>query len=185
MTTILNPLTPDEAARRLAQGAAVLIDIREPDEFARRRATGALSRPLSRPLSMLDAAGLGLTDGRPDTLEVIFTCRSGMRTGANGARLAAACAGPAHVLEGGLDAWDRAGLPVETDRKAPLEMMRQVQIVAGLLVLCGVVLGLTVSPWFLGVAGFVGAGLTFAGVTGFCGMARLLALAPWNRPARA
>jgi len=177
MTTTLDPLTPDEAARRLAQGRAVLIDIREPDEFARRRARGALSRPLST----LDADGLDLEGGR----EVIFTCRSGMRTGANGARLAAACAGPAHVLEGGLDAWDRAGLPVETDRKAPLEMMRQVQIVAGLLVLSGVVLGLTVSPWFLGVAGFVGAGLTFAGVTGFCGMARLLALAPWNRPASA
>ncbi|PXA83843.1 hypothetical protein DMC18_24365, partial [Caulobacter sp. D5] len=81
MTTILDPLTPDEAARRLAQGRAVLIDIREPDEFARRRARGALSRPLST----LDTAGLGLTDGR----EVIFTCRSGMRTAANGQRLAA------------------------------------------------------------------------------------------------
>jgi hypothetical protein len=31
------------------------------------------------------------------------------------------------------------------------------------------------------LSGFVGAGLVFAGVTGFCGMARLLALMPWNR----
>jgi rhodanese-related sulfurtransferase len=177
MTSTLTTLTPEEAARRLADGRAVLIDIREPDEFARRRAKGALSRPLST----LDAKGLGL----PDAREVIFTCRSGMRTGANGGRLAAACGRPAHVLEGGLDAWNGAGLPVETDSKAPLEMMRQVQIVAGSLVLAGVVLGLTLSPWFLGVAGFVGAGLTFAGITGFCGMARLLALAPWNRPASA
>lgn len=177
MTKTLNLLKPDEAARRLADGRAVLIDIREPDEFARRRAKGALSRPLSS----LDAKGLSL----PDAREVIFTCRSGMRTGANGERLVAACGRSAHVLEGGLDAWDGAGLPVEIDAKAPLEMMRQVQIAAGLLVLTGVVLGLTVSPWFLGVAGFVGAGLTFAGATGFCGMARLLALAPWNRPASA
>ncbi|NQE64352.1 rhodanese family protein [Caulobacter sp. RHG1] len=177
MTTILNPLKPDDVAKRLAEGRAVLIDIREPDEFARRRAKGALSRPLST----LDAKGLGL----PDAREVIFTCRSGMRTGANGERLAAACGGSVHVLEGGLDAWDGAGLPVEVDRKAPLEMMRQVQIVAGSLVLIGVILGLTVSPWLLGVAGFVGAGLTFAGISGFCGMARLLALAPWNRPASA
>jgi hypothetical protein len=28
---------------------------------------------------------------------------------------------------------------------------------------------------------FVGAGLTFAGISGFCGMAHLLALMPWNR----
>lgn len=177
MTTTLNPLKPEDVAKRLAEGRAVLIDIREPDEFARRHTKGALSRPLST----LDARGLGL----PDAREVIFTCRSGMRTGANGERLLAACGRAAHVLEGGLDAWDGAGLPVEVDRKAPLEMMRQVQIAAGVLVLIGVTLGLTVSPWFLGVAGFVGAGLTFAGISGFCGMARLLALAPWNRPASA
>ncbi|UAL12431.1 rhodanese family protein [Caulobacter segnis] len=177
MTTILKPLRPDDAAKRLADGRAVLIDIREVDEFARRRAKGALSRPLST----LDAKGLGL----PDAREVIFTCRSGMRTSANGERLVAACGRPAYVLEGGLDAWDSAGLPVEINDKAPLEMMRQVQIAAGSLVLAGVILGLTVSPWFLGLAGFVGAGLMFAGATGFCGMARLLALAPWNRSAAA
>lgn len=177
MTQTLTLLKPDEAARRLADGRAVLIDIREPDEFARRRAKGALSRPLST----LVGKGLGLADAR----EVIFTCRSGMRTSANGERLLAACGRSAHVLEGGLEAWDGAGLPVDIDTKAPLEMMRQVQIAAGSLTLIGVILGLTLSPWFLGVAGFVGAGLTFAGISGFCGMARLLALAPWNRSASA
>jgi len=174
MTPPLISLKPDEVAQRLGDRRAILIDIREPDEFARRRARGALSRPLSD----LAAKGLGL----PDAREVIFTCRSGQRTGANGARLAAACGASAYVLEGGLDAWDAAGHPVDVDAKAPLEMMRQVQIVAGLMVLAGVVLGLIVSPWFFGISAFVGAGLTLAGATGFCGMARLLALAPWNRP---
>jgi rhodanese-related sulfurtransferase len=170
-------LKPDDAAERLADGRAVLVDIREAGEFARRRARGALSRPLSS----LEAQGLGL----PDAREVIFTCRSGMRTSANGQRLAQVCGTRAFVLEGGLDAWDAAGLPVEQNAKAPLEMMRQVQIAAGLLVLVGVALGLALSPLFFGLAGLVGAGLTFTGVTGFCGMARLLALAPWNRPAAA
>lgn len=177
MTSPLISLEPDAAARRLADRRAVLVDIREPDEFARRRARGALSRPLST----LEADILGLPDGR----EVIFTCRSGMRTGANAQGLARACGGSAYVLEGGLDAWEAAGLPIEIDAKAPLEMMRQVQIVAGLLVLAGVILGLLVSPWFFGVSAFAGAGLTLAGVTGFCGMARILALAPWNRPVAA
>ena len=179
MTTppVLNLLKADDAARRLADGRAVLIDIREPDEFARRRARGALSRPLST----LEAKGLGL----PAAREVIFTCRSGMRTGANGQRLASACGTGAYVLDGGLDAWIAAGLPVEVEARAPLEMTRQVQIAAGLLVMAGVALGLAVSPWFLGIAGFVGAGLVFAGVSGFCGLARLLALAPWNRAASA
>ena len=59
--------------------------------------------------------------------------------------------------------------------------MRQVQIVAGGLVLLGVALGALVSPWFYGLSGFVGLGLMFAGLTGFCSMAKLLAVMPWNR----
>lgn len=101
--------------------------------------------------------------------------------GANRRRLAAVVDGPAYVLDGGVDAWIAAGLPVLEDRRAPLEIMRQVQITAGSLVVAGVALGVLVHPAFYALAGVVGAGLTFAGVTGFCGMARLLALAPWNR----
>ena len=61
--------------------------------------------------------------------------------------------------------------------------MRQVQIAAGALILAGVILSVTVNPAFLGLSAFVGAGLTFAGVTGWCGMAHLLALMPWNKAA--
>jgi rhodanese-related sulfurtransferase len=95
-----------------------------------------------------------------------------------------ACAGEdceAFVAEGGLDAWRKAGLPVVTDRRQPIEMQRQVQIVAGALGLGGVLLGAFVSPAFFAVPGFIGAGLLFAGLTGTCGMAKLLKLAPWNR----
>jgi len=59
--------------------------------------------------------------------------------------------------------------------------MRQVQIAAGLLAVLGVILGFLVSPLFFLLSGFIGAGLIFAGVTGFCGMARVLATAPWNQ----
>ena len=52
---------------------------------------------------------------------------------------------------------------------------------AGLLVLAGVILGLTVAPAWFALSAFVGAGLTFAGLTGWCGMANLLAMMPWNR----
>jgi hypothetical protein len=58
-----------------------------------------------------------------------------------------------------------------------------VQIAAGCLVLLGVILANVVSPWFTVLSAFVGAGLVFAGVSGWCGMARLLAVMPWNRRA--
>lgn len=173
MNAALIPLKPEDVKARLAGRRAVLVDIREPDEFARRHVRGALSRPLSA----FEDAHLKVEPGA----DVIFTCRTGMRTGANGQRLTAVVNGPAYVLEGGVDAWAAAGLPVAEDRKAPLEIMRQVQIAAGSLVLAGVALGALVHPAFYGLAGVVGAGLTFAGATGFCGMARLLGAAPWNR----
>ena len=71
------------------------------------------------------------------------------------------------------------------NRKMPISIQRQVQITAGMMVLIGVVLGFVVSPWFFLLSGFVGAGLTFAGVSGTCAMASLLALMPWNRRALA
>jgi rhodanese-related sulfurtransferase len=173
----LTPLKPAIVADRVRFGRAVIVDIREPDEFARRHVKGALSRPLSS----FETAHLRIDPGK----EVVFTCRSGMRTAANCDRLARSVDGVAFVLEGGVDGWAADGLPVEEDRKAPLEIMRQVQIAAGSLVLAGVILGFAVNPAFYALAALMGAGLTFAGVTGFCGMARLLSIMPWNRPAGA
>ncbi len=173
MTAMLLPLPPADVRARINDGRAVLIDIREADEFARSHIAGAQSQPLSG----WERAHIRIAPGA----DVIFTCRSGMRTAGACDRLAARVAGQAFVLEGGLDGWSKAGLPLAVDAKAPLEIMRQVQIAAGALVLLGVVLGFLVSPAFFGLAAFVGAGLTFAGATGFCGMARLLMLAPWNR----
>ena len=172
---MLQSISPQEAAQKLRDGAT-LVDIREPDEHARARIPGAASLPLSR----LEEAELAVHQGHP----VLFHCRSGARTEGNAARLAAK-AGPceAFIVEGGLDAWKRAGLPVTEDRRQPLEMMRQVQIAAGSMVALGVLLGTTVSPWFYALSGFVGCGLVFAGVTGTCGLAAVLRQMPWNKVA--
>jgi rhodanese-related sulfurtransferase len=77
--------------------------------------------------------------------------------------------------------WQAAQLPIERRKGAPLPLMRQVQIVAGGLVLLGVILSQLATPVWIWLSGFVGAGLMFAGISGFCGMARLLAAMPWNR----
>ena len=152
MTAILHPLTPQQVRERLDAGRAILVDIREADEFARSHIAGAHSQPLST----WEKAHLSVD---PDA-DVIFTCRSGMRTAGACDRPAVRVNGDAFVLEGGLNAWAKAGLPVATNADAPMEIMRQVQIAAGALVLIGVVLGFLVSPAWFGLSGFVGAGLT-------------------------
>ena len=173
MTAVLHKLSPAQVRDRLDGGQAVLVDIREADEFARVHIKGAQLQPLSQ----WERAHLTIDPAD----DVIFTCRSGMRTGGACDRLAARVSGDAYVLDGGINAWQSAGLPVESDADAPLEIMRQVQIAAGSLVLVGVLLGFTVSTAWFSMAAFVGAGLTFAGLSGFCGMAKLLMLMPWNR----
>lgn len=173
MTAIVHNLTPKEVSDRIAKGSAVLVDIREPDEYARSHIKGAQSQPLSA----WEQAHLSIDPAS----DVIFMCRSGMRTAGACERLSARVTGEAFVLEGGLNAWEKAGLPVTKNANAPLEIMRQVQIAAGSLVLLGTLLGFFVAPAWFGLAAFVGAGLTFAGVTGFCGMARVLMIMPWNR----
>jgi rhodanese-related sulfurtransferase len=84
------------------------------------------------------------------------------------------------VVEGGTLAWIEAGLPVTRGTAKVISLERQVRIAAGALVLTGVLLGWFVHPPFFGLAGFVGAGLVFAGITDFCGMGLLLAKLPWN-----
>jgi rhodanese-related sulfurtransferase len=170
----LRSISPQDA-KRLIDDGATLIDVREADEHARERIPGARNIALSR----LDTAAVRADGAR----RIVFHCRSGARTHANAARLAdhAGPACEAYVLEGGLDAWKKAGLPVAVDRRQPLDLQRQVQLGAGMLAFLGTLAGVLVSPWFLIVPGFVGAGLTLAGATGFCGMARLLIHAPWNR----
>lgn len=171
---MLKTITPEAAATLLREGGASLVDVRERDEHARIRIPGATNLPLSK----LEEAELAVQEGRP----VLFHCRSGARTQGHVARLAAKAGGcEAYVVEGGLDAWKRAGLPIAEDRRQPLELMRQVQIAAGALALLGAVLGAAVNPWFHALSGFVGAGLVFAGISGTCGMASLLRRMPWNR----
>jgi rhodanese-related sulfurtransferase len=173
----LKTISPERAAD-LVRSGAVLIDIREADEHARERIPGAHHHALSR----IDHDN----PVRAGDDVVIFHCRSGARTKGSAERLAAAAPRcESYILEGGLDAWKKAGLPVALDRSQPIDIMRQVQIVAGSLVLTGVVLGALVAPVFYALSGFVGAGLLFAGASGFCGMARLLGLMPWNRQAQA
>lgn len=170
----LATLSPAEARAAIKDGA-MLVDIRGADEHARERIPGAVNVPLDR---LCDLA----CDGRP----MVFHCKSGMRTAGNTAQLGAATGGaPAYILEGGIDGWRNAGQPTLADRSQPLEIMRQVQITAGALVLIGVLLGLFVAPGFFGLSAFVGAGLMFAGVSGWCGMANLLRIMPWNRRAAA
>jgi len=157
-----------QAANRPAQ----LVDVRSATEFASGHLPGAINIPLEQlELRTADLAA---------TVPVVLVCQAGTR-----ALLAAGLLQNSGkslvVLEGGTSAWIKAGNPAVQSIASRWALERQVRLIAGLLVITGVVLAVTVSPWFLGLAAFIGCGLTFAGATNLCPMGEMLTRLPWNR----
>lgn len=107
-------------------------------------------------------------------------CGSGKRAEKARSKLAPHLACELVVIEGGMQAWEGANLPVERGTQV-MSLERQVRVAAGTLIVIGAILGFTVHPNFHFLSGFVGAGLIFAGLTGTCGMGLLMAKMPWNR----
>ncbi|MDP6987174.1 MAG: rhodanese-like domain-containing protein [Phycisphaerales bacterium] len=172
-STTIQAVPADTLRQWIDDGAVVLVDVREPDEFGGERIGDARLLPL----------GQICRDSVPDEfgLRTVLYCQGGHRSAMAAERLALEGASEVLHLEGGIKAWKAAGLPTVGQPSGRMSIMRQVHLTAGMLVVLGVVLGAFVSPWFLILAGFVGCGLMFAGLTGTCGLAMLIKRMPWNR----
>jgi len=151
-----------------------LVDVRSPSEFAAGHIPGAANIPMDQIESRLQ----DLCPGIP----LVLICQAGKR-----ACITADLLANRHreilVLEGGTNAWIKSGLPVVACVKTRWSLERQVRLIAGVLLLAGSVLALAVSQRWIYLSAFIGAGLTFAGLTDFCAMAVLLGKMPWNRNA--
>lgn len=149
------------------------INVCTPAEYKEKHIPGVRNVPLA------DISGhVGEFNGKQT---VYVHCRSGNRaTAAIEALRAGGVTAELVNVAGGLLAWDEAGFETKS-LTSRLPIMRQVLLTAGLLVLIGFMLGWFVNELYFLLAGFVGAGLTFAGATGWCGMSFLLARMPWNK----
>ncbi|WP_338600394.1 rhodanese-like domain-containing protein [Saccharopolyspora sp. SCSIO 74807] len=150
-----------------------LIDVRTPGEFVSSHIPGSYNVPLDLLREHRDE--LTAQHGDP----VVLVCASGGRAEQARSLLETAGLERLSVLRGGITGWGREGGELNRGR-GTWAMERQVRLAAGLLVLTGVVASIAYEPlkW---IAGFVGAGLTFAAVTDTCAMSRVLGLLPHNR----
>lgn len=162
----------------LDKGEAVLVDVREPGEHEASRIPGAFHLPLAK----VSKSALPNSSRK----KLVLHCKAGRRGGMACEKLLAE--DPTlelYNLEGGLDAWVQAAHDVDSSGRFFLPLDRQVQLAIGIGVLTGSVLGYFVNPaWFL-LSGFFGFGLINAGLTGWCGLAILMAKMPWNQRAGA
>lgn len=169
-------ITPQQAHEWLSSGEAILIDVREPEEFKAEHIACAASLPLARVCDLWEHMHI------PAGRKLIFQCLRGKR-GEQACAIVpkVSSAYAVYNLEGGIDGWKKAGLPVVVSSGTKLSLFRQVQIIVGLLVLISVLLGFSGHIWGFAVAGFFGAALAFAGITGWCGLAMILSRMPWNK----
>lgn len=175
-TTSVLPSTLE--VQQLAQNiknshAALLLDVRTAAEYEGAHIPGSVNVPLA------------LIEKHPEELsaliddEAVIICRSGAR--ATRAQKLLAGVGVTHtsVLTGGMEAWKKAGQPVNVG-PARWDLERQVRLVAGSLVLGGVVAS-AIFPKAKYLAGAIGGGLTFAAVSNTCAMGSLLSKLPYNK----
>jgi rhodanese-related sulfurtransferase len=154
-------------------GDAVILDVRTPSEHNSERILGTTNIPLDEIEKHLDELR--------GYKHVYVHCASGNRSSQACQKLSTLGLDNIINVEGGLSAWKDAGFPIFKNESAPLPIPQQVHVVAGSLVLTGAVLGLLLNPLFILISAFVGAGLTYAGLSGTCMMGVLLARMPWNR----
>lgn len=170
-------ISPQELSQLRQNGKPLdLIDVRTPVEYREVHVEFARNVPLDR----LDPQAIQAERNGNAQQPLYVICRSGSRGKQACKKLIAAGIANVVNVEGGTMACEAAGLPLVRGQKT-ISLERQVRIAAGTLVLIGSALGFWVHPYFIGLAAFVGAGLTFAGITDTCGMGMLLARMPWNQ----
>ena len=161
------------AAAVRAEGPCYLLDVRTPREHASAHLAGSELMPL-------DALDVEAVKRAAAGKRCVVVCQSGMRAQHAAERLEAAGV-EAVVLDGGVNAWEAAGLPLVKGQGGGLPLQRQVFLVIGLMAATGSLLALLVDPRWAGLSLFAGCGLILAGATGFCPLALLMAKMPWNQ----
>lgn len=176
MSGSIQAVTSPELKKWLDAGDVILIDVRETIEYKQSHIKSAVHIPLSD--ISLSHPDMPNHEGK----RLVLQCKSGRRSMIACEKLSAEGKDDnLYNLTGGLDGWMQNNFPVESDDKKTMPLERQVLLAAGLVVLVGVTLGFVISSsWFL-LSGFAGLGMTLAGLTGWCGMAKLLAMMPWNK----
>lgn len=175
-------VSPHRLERLMSDPDCIVLDVRTPGEFDSAHIRDSHNVPLDRverieQLDTLLEGEVAVEAGHT----LVLVCRSGNRASRAADALRARGVDTPLILDGGLLAWEREGLDVARGRER-WSLERQVRLVAGLLVLVGVLGSIFLWAPLVWLAAFIGAGLAFAALTDTCTMGMLLSRLPYNRP---
>lgn len=166
-------INPHDLKQKLDNQHVILVDVREPAEYRAEHIPNSYLVPLNE---------VSISKLPVKNKAVVFLCRTGRRSGNVCEKFMLHHPEiDAYSLNGGINAWKESGFDVVTSSSKFIPLERQIQLAAGSLVLAGVIGGAFFNPACYLLSGFVGCGLIFAGLTGWCGMGRLLSKMPWNK----
>jgi rhodanese-related sulfurtransferase len=168
----INQIKPTDVQKMVSEGKKIqLVDVRTALEFDSEHIDSSKNIPLDE---LANRGG----EIKKDCLTILI-CRTGNRA-SRAAELLSSYGQEVSVMSGGITDWKKVKLALVEGKKR-LSLERQVQLTIGLLLLSSVALGWTVDKLWFVLPAFIGAGLTFAGLTGNCGLAIALSKAPWNK----
>jgi len=166
-------MSPAELEQGLLQNPPItLVDVREYVEFV----SGHIASSKLLPLRDVGRLSAQMDHGSP----IVCVCQSGKRSAEATTILRDLGFENVAHLEGGVAAWKQSGRTLVSDARAPWSLERQVRFSLGLFILAG--LGLSfVWPPAIAMAWVIGVGMVVTAIVDWCGMALLLARAPWNQ----
>lgn len=170
----LEMISPKNASVLIGKDASVkFLDVRSALEFSQAH----IKDSINIPVDMLASKANELNQSKQT---YIVLCRTGNRSAMAADMLIQSGIHSVKVLDGGITRWQKEGLAV-VKGEGGISLERQVRIMAGSIVLIGILLSWLIHPWFIGISLFVSCGLIYAGLTDNCMMGMLLLRLPYNK----
>jgi len=152
----------------------ILIDVRNSEEFESCYVPGAINIPLD----VLERGNIPLFSKKE---KIYLLCQNGFRSARALELLRNKGFTELYLIEGGYKECLKNVPQLITKHSSYIPLIRQIQILAGFLVVLGIILSQLLFSGFLLLSFFVGCALVFEGVNGFWGSSLLLQKMPWNK----
>lgn len=172
--TSIEMISPRDAASLLKQDPQVkILDVRSALEFSQEHIEPSINIPI-------DMISRKIGELSQPKQSYLVLCHTGTRAAMAADMLMQSGIHTVKVMEGGIARWQKEKQPV-IKGQGGISLERQVRLIAGSLVLLGIIMSWLLHWVFIFVSVFVCCGLIYAGLTDNCLMGMLLMKLPYNK----